>query len=283
MALIDFILNIACLLLWLNWVLVRFDPLTRTSTVSLVGTLKKTGRSGSRHWKFLGSLLILLLVRALAYWQMGTAVEWTPSIDLGVVNLSFRSDYLVRMFLFSLLGFGTTLAVFYLWMLVLTVVNHRVPGTDPVQKLVRLHCKWVEGWPQWIKMVLPFFLGGLFWLTLHPLLARLAIVPENRSTAQLLEQSAVIGLGTYLAAKYLIVGILLLHLLHSYVFLGQHPAWSFVDITARNMLGPLRWMPLRVGKVDFLPLVGMALVFLVTQMLSNPPAWPPWLRQFLPF
>ncbi len=137
MALIDFILNIACLLLWLNWLSIRFDPLAKTSAASLVGTLKKAGQPGSRPWKFLGSLLALLLVRALAYWQMGAAIDWTPALDLGIVNLSFRSDYLVRMLLYSLLSFASTLAVFYLWMLLLSVVNCRVPDTDPLQKLVR--------------------------------------------------------------------------------------------------------------------------------------------------
>ncbi len=287
MALIDFILNIACLLLWLNWVSIRFDPLARTSAASLVGTLKKTDESGSRQWKYLGSLLALLLVRALAYWQMGTAVNWTPALDLGVVDLPFRSDYPARMFLFSLLSFGSALAVFYLWMLLLSVVNRRVPDTDPLQKLVRLHCKWVERWPQWMKAILPLVLGGLFWLALHPLLARLTIVPENKSATQLFEQAAVIGLGTYLAVKYLIVGILLLHLLHSYVFLGHHAAWNFVDATARNLLAPLRWLPLRIGKVDFLPLAGIALVFFAAELIANPPAWPPelrpWYYQLLPF
>ena len=51
--------------------------------------------------------------------------------------------------------------------------------------------------------------------------------------------------------KYFIVGILLLHLLNSYVYFGNHPFWNFVNATARNLLYPLRWLPLRVGKVDF--------------------------------
>lgn len=287
MALIDFILNIACLLLWLNWLSIRFDPLARTSAASLVGTLKKTEQSGSKQWKFLGSLLALLLVRALAYWQMGSATGWTPGLDLGIVTLPFRSDYLVRMFLFSLLSFASTVAVFYLWMLLLSLVNCHVPDTDPLQKLVRLYCKRVDRWPQWIKALLPLVVGGLFWLTLHPLLARLAIVPANKSTTQLFAQSATIGLGTYLALKYLIVGILFLHLLNSYVFMGHHPAWNFVNTTARNLLSPLSWLPLRIGKVDFLPVAAIALVFFVTELLTNPPAWPPglrpWYYHLLPF
>jgi len=130
-------------------------------------------------------------------------------------------------------------------------------------------------------------MGGLLWLALHPLLAQLAIVPETKSNGQLLEQAAVLGLGTYLAWKYLIVGILVLHLLNSYVYLGNHPVWNFVNATARNLLSPLRWAPLRLGKVDFLPVAAIALVFLVTEPLSRLPAiqFPPHqpLSRFLPF
>ncbi len=287
MALINFILNMACLLLWLGWLSLRFDPQARASTASLAGTLKKTGPRSPRRWQLPAALLVLLLARALAYWQMDAAMNWTPGLDLGVITISFRSDYLARMFLFSFLSFAFTLAVFYLWMLLLAVMNSRAPDAGPLQKFARLHSHWVEGWPWWIKLLLPFVFGALFWLALHPLLARLAIVPPTQSASQLFTQAMVIGLATYLAAKYLIVGILVLHLLHSYVFLGHHPVWNLVNTTARSLLAPFRWLPLRIGRVDFLPLAGIALVFFVSELVTNPPAWPPslrpWYYRHLPF
>src|SRR3954470_23795001 len=105
MPLIDFILNIAGLLLWLNWLSINFDPLNRATAASLIGTLKKADASGPKRWKFLAGLVSLLLLRALIYWQVGAAVNWTPSLQLGFVDLSFRSDYLGRMLLFSLFSF----------------------------------------------------------------------------------------------------------------------------------------------------------------------------------
>jgi len=287
MPLIDFILNIAGLLLWLTWLSVQFDPLTKTSAASLVGTLKKAGASGPKRWKFLAGLSALLLLRAVIYWEIGAAVNWTPRLDLEFIDLSFRSDYYGHMLLFSLLSFGFTLGIFYLSLLLLSMVNAGVPDADPLQRLVRLYFARVEGWPAALKLMLPFLMGGLLWLALHPLLARLAIVPETKSSGQLFEQAVILGLGTYLAWKYLIVAILVMHLLHSYVYLGRHPVWSFVDVTARNLLSPLRWAPLRLGRVDFLPLAAIALVFLVTEPLSRLPAieFPPHqpLSRFLPF
>ncbi len=41
MALIDFILNLAGLLLWLNWRSVRLDPLGKRTPATLIGTLRR--------------------------------------------------------------------------------------------------------------------------------------------------------------------------------------------------------------------------------------------------
>jgi uncharacterized protein YggT (Ycf19 family) len=81
------------------------------------------------------------------------------------------------------------------------------------------------------------------------------------------------GGATYLTWKYLIVGILLLHLLNSYVYIGNHPFWNFVNATASNLLRPLRWLPLRIGKVDLLPLLAVAMVFFLSELVTNSPRW----------
>ena len=54
-SLIDFILNLVALVLWLNWLSVRFDPLVKTSAASLVGTLRKADRSNPNRWIYLAS------------------------------------------------------------------------------------------------------------------------------------------------------------------------------------------------------------------------------------
>ena len=237
--------------------------------------------------------MALLAGRALVYWQLSSQLHWTPRLDLAIIDLHFhldpalRWDFIARALLFSLLSFAITLLNFYFWVLLLSRVNSGVPDTDPCQRLVRLHFKWLERWPGILKFLVPFVTGAVLWLALHPLLTGLAILPTVRSGEQLLRQAVVIGAVTYLAWKYLIAGILLLHLVNSYVYLGNHAFWNFVNATARNLLWPARWLPLRLGKVDFLPLVVMALVFFVGEMVANPPAWPRWFRPWfyhsLPF
>ena len=112
MALIDFILNIIALLLWWNWLAIRFDPLSaRTSAASLVGTLRKAGPALPRRWLSLVALFALLLFRGFFYRIFSASVRWTPSLSLEIINLPFRADYLGRMMLYSFLSFGLTLEI----------------------------------------------------------------------------------------------------------------------------------------------------------------------------
>jgi uncharacterized protein YggT (Ycf19 family) len=265
MGLIDFILNLASLLLWLNWCSVRFDPLAQPAAKTLLGTLRRAGPSGLGRWKFLTALAALLIIRPVFYWQIGSALNWTPTLNLAAIVLPFRSEFPGRMFLFSFFSFGIVLAVFYLWLLFLTLVNRRVADADPFQKLVRAHLGRVGRWHWLAQLLLPLAMAGAVWLASHPLLVRWGIIPASHSTTQLIKQATLIGLGAYLPLKYLVAVFLFARLLTSYVYLGNHPVWNFVNVTARNLLAPLRWAPLRLGKVDFAALAGIALVFLAAE------------------
>src|SRR5579859_2278709 len=135
MTLIDFILNLAALMLWLNWRARRFDPLVRTRPVTLIGTLKRTETRYWLGWQ-MGAVLILLLAgRALFYWIIGAPVDWTPKVDLGLISLAFRSDLLRLDLIYSVISFVRLLIVFYFWLLVLATINRDVTEPDPLQKL----------------------------------------------------------------------------------------------------------------------------------------------------
>jgi len=274
MALIDLILNLVALALWWNWLALRFDPLAKTSAASLIGTLRKADPVRPKRWRSLAALFALLFFRAIFYWEFGQNFGWTPALHLELINLPFRSDYFSLMLLFSFLSFALALGVFYLWMLLLSVANAHLPDTDPTQRLVRGHFRWLEHWPAAFKVLLPFIVGALVWTVLHPLFVHISILPKTANAAQLFQQAALMGAATYLAAKYLIIGILVLHLLNSYVYFGNHPFWNFVNATATNFLRPLRWLPMRFGKVDFLPLFAIAVIFFATEAATYQPDKP---------
>jgi uncharacterized protein YggT (Ycf19 family) len=256
-SLVDFILNVAGLLLWLNWRTVRDDSLAKTAPT----TLRRPEPSRRKRWYFLAALGLLLFLRAVLYWQLGSAIDWTARLSLGLVTPPFRSAVFNRMFAFSLLSFGVMLAGFYLWLLLLSLVHPRSSENDSIQKLVRVSLGSIDRLPAAVKMTLPLIVVVLVWLLLAPLLAHWQIIPEAVSFAHRLEQGAVIGLWTYLNWKYLIGLLLALYLVHSYVYLGNHPLWNYVNVTATRLLVPFRPLPLRAGKVDFAPLILTALVF----------------------
>jgi uncharacterized protein YggT (Ycf19 family) len=168
------------------------------------------------------------------------------------------------MLLFSFLSFGATLGVFYLFLLLLSSVHGSNAESESAQRLVNLHLGPMGRWPALVKLILPLLVVTLVWYALNPLLLKFNLVPPV-TRGQLLAQGAVIGLGVYFILKFLIMGMLLLHVLNSYVYFGDNAFWKFVNQTARALLRPLQWLPLRIGRVDLAPVAGSALVALAAE------------------
>ena len=284
MGLIDFILNLAGVLLWFSWRSLGMDPLTRATPATLVGTLRRAEPRRMRGWQFLVGLAALLLLRAVLYGQIGSAVDWTPRLDLYCEVLRFRSHILSSALAYSVLSFTRILAVCYFWGLVLVIINRGTGEGDALQKMLRLQFGPVARWPRLLQALLPLVVVGGLWMALHPLLTRLGITPRVGSPAHLAEQGLLIGGALYFTLQYPLPVFLLLYLVTSYVYLGSNPVWDFIAVTARNLLAPLRWLPLRIAKLDFAPLVGVLLILLLLHWLpeeiqarmadSNVSLWP---------
>lgn len=273
MGIIDFILNLAGLLLWVNWRSLPFDPFTKRTPATLVGTLRRAAPSRFRRWHLLAAIGALLLLRAVFYWQVGSAAHWTGRLNLGVTTLFFRSDWFDYILLFSVLSFGLALGVFYLWLLLLSLLAGRSAAEQPVHRLVRMQLGRMDGWPRWAKIVLPFGVTSLVWFGLSWWLARLQIIPPPVSMAHRVEEAVVVGLGAYLTWKFVAGALLALHLLNTYIYFGKHPFWNYVQATAQTLLVPLQKIPLRAGKVDFAPVMAIALVFLLAEMAGRALVW----------
>jgi uncharacterized protein YggT (Ycf19 family) len=266
MGVIDFILNLAGLLLWLNWRSLRFDPLGKRTPATLIGTLRRAEPRRLQWWHLPAALGGLLFLRAVFYWQIGSGIGWAAGkLYLGVIELSFRSDSFERILLFSFFSFGLTLGVFYLWLLLLSILD----GPEPFHRLVRMQLGPIDRWPRWLKLSLPPVLAAWSWWLASWVLAWLAIVPPPVSAAHRIEESLIIGLGSYLAWKYAAGALLVLHLLNSYIYFGKHSFWSYVGAEAQTLLRPLRAVPLRAGKADFAPVVGIVLVFLFAELAER--------------
>jgi len=264
MGLIDFILNLAGMLLWLNWRAAKADPLGEPKPATLIGTLRRAEPAKSRHWHLPAVLGGLLLLRALFYWQIGSAAGWVGKLDLGVTAVFFRSNVFGQMLLFSIFSFARLFGIVYLWLLLLSILE----GPMPTHRLVKMQLGAIDGWPRWIKFLLPLAVIALVWglaswpfAWLHPKPAMLA--------AHRIEESLIIALGSYLVWKFLMAALLALHLLNSYIYFGKNAFWNYVNATAKQLLRPLEKIPLRAGRADFAPVAGIALVFLLAGLAGR--------------
>jgi len=264
MGLIDFILNLAGLLLWINWRSTLFDPFEKRTPATLIGALRRAAPTRFRHWHLLAAIGALLVLRAVIYRLIGPATAWTGKLDLGATMIYFRSNYFGQMLLFSIFSFARILGIMYLWLLLLSILD----GPMPTHRFVKMQLGRIDGWTRWIKFFLPLVVIALSWglaswpfAWLHPKTAM--------SAAHRVEEALVIGLESYFVWKFLIGALLVLHLLGSYIYFGKHPFWKYVDATAQTLLKPLGKIPLRAGKADFAPVVGIALTFLIAELAGR--------------
>jgi uncharacterized protein YggT (Ycf19 family) len=272
MGYVDLILNLAGLLLWLNWRSIRFDPLVKRTPATLMGTLRPAAPKKLRRWHLLFFLAGMLVFRAVIYRWI--APFWVGSLDLTVTALQFRSNFFVLMLTFSFLSFGLTLGVFYIGLLLLSLLS----GPDPIHALVKVPLGRIDGWPRWAKVLLPFLATMMVWLVLSWPLGWMQHL--NLPMSLRIEQSIILGLSSYLIWQFPIGALLVLHLLNSYIYFGRHPFWKYVDVSAQKLLRPLRQIPLRLAKVDFAPVLGVVIVFLVAEVFEQGLIW---LYSRLPF
>lgn len=269
MGIVDLILNVAGLLLWLNWRSIRFDPLTRRRPATLMGTLRPASPQKLHRWHFLFLIAGLLLLRALIYRWIGSATGSTTSyLDFGATSQGFRHDIFRQALAFSFFSFTRALAILYIWLLFFSMLS----GPEPIRSLVKIPLGRVDGWPRWVKVILPFLVIAVSWWLASWIFARLP--PQMATTpAQKFQGSVVIGLSSYLVWRFPACAILLLHLLSSYIYFGKHPLWNYVNQTAQTMLRPLKPIPLRVARVDFAPVLAIAMVFLASELAERGLVW----------
>jgi uncharacterized protein YggT (Ycf19 family) len=271
---IDFILNVAGLLLWLNWRSARLDPFTRGIPATLAGTVRRAEPMRLKRWHFLAALAALLFIRAFFYEHIGPAVNWTPRLSLTVVTPAFPlvirgHVFFLSALLFSVTSFVRLLIVFYFWLLAIAMLNRHETNPDPLQKLLLAQLGRTARWPLLIQLLLPVILVTALWMLLHPLLVYIGVTTRVHSNALLLGQGAVLSLVLYLSLKFLLLAFLIVHLIITYVYLGTNPVWDFINTTSRNLLAPLSWLPLRFGRIDLAPVVGIILVTLLLFVLPN--------------
>ncbi len=256
MNLLHFLLNCVGLGLWLCWRPHGLEPVGPwRGGAERSGSARRAGGAGL----FLTVLVVLLLGRAWLYWQLGREVDWVAALDLGVVRLDFHSSRPGRMLGFSLAGFALFLGGYFAWLLLLAAVNRSHQPPHPWQRWVTAQLGGLARLPAPVGLLLPCLALGGLWAAGHPWLEEAGLAAPVRSSAHLVQQAVVVGLGAGLVWEPLVAGLLVLHVLNSHLYLGHHALLGAVSLTAQNLLRPLARLPLRGARFDFTPLVGLGL------------------------
>jgi len=266
---VDLILNLAGLLLWLNWRAERLDAAYRVPVISLAHAVRKAGSSRFQKWGALPLLGGLVAFRALFYWYFAEQLPHTFKLDLIAVELPFSTARFWLTQLYSLLSLLFTLGFFYLALLLFSIVNERAGEKETPHRFVRIHLGGVDRLPLAARALLPGLVGLAGWMIGAHALAGCGILPTPRSFAELWQRGIVIGLGVYLHWRWVILAVLFLHMVNTYVYLGRQTTWSYIQTTGRKLLAPLQVLPVRTRKVDFTPLVAMAIVSALAVLLES--------------
>ena len=264
--LIHFILDLAGLAIWINWRTYPQNTHRLAPPATLVGTLRRADPPLARRWHYLAGLIALLVARVFLYRFIASAVHWTGVLNAGVVSVAFRGDDLSQMLLYSFVSFALVLWVFHLCMLLLSLLNPGVPEALPFQHFARQHLGTVDRWSTPLKLILPLAGTTLLWWLLSWPLTEWGFLPARFNAVHRFEQALVIGLASYFVWKYLVSVVLVLHLVNSYVYFGNHGFWHYLNGVARLLLRPLAGVPLRAGRVDFAPVVLLVLVLFVSRV-----------------
>jgi uncharacterized protein YggT (Ycf19 family) len=214
---------------------------------------------------FLGALLFC---RAILYWQIGSALRWAGTLDLGVISPAFfmKNDWFGQALVFSVLSFLVALGVLYSWLVLLSLLR----GPKPIHDFVRLQLGRFDDWPVAVKLALPFVVTAIAWWSVSWALVGLRIIPPPVSSAGRIEEALIIAVQAYLIWEIPIVALLILHLLNNYIYFGRHPIWNYADVTANTLLRPLKSrLPLRIGKLDVTAVVGIIIVLVAAEFIGR--------------
>lgn len=268
MAFINLLLDLVVLVLGLS-VLGIGNRAPTHKAGTLLGNLKPAESRRTRSWKPVALLVALLFLRPFLYRLLSEVLGEIPSWNAIPASIPFRSDSFLRLLVFSWVSFLWTLIHFLCWVLLLSALSKACRDPANWSRFFEELAGPLVRWPLPVSLLLPGIAAGLLWLILRWPLHMIAIAPPPASPAALVEQSVLVGLGIWVSVRWLLGGLLLLRLINSYVYLGNHPFWDAVHQIGGVPLAPFRRLPLQFGKLDLSPLLATAALFLAAAGLER--------------
>jgi uncharacterized protein YggT (Ycf19 family) len=254
------ILNLTGLLLWVSW---RAGTMPRSQPPrNLAGPTPRQGPIYQHSWIYLLVLLALLSGRAVFYNQFGPGLDWNPHLNLLHVFHPFKSDSLPHALAYSVLSFAHWLLALYFCFALLGTVDPRSETTTQWHEFLKAQFGWPGGltvlaqWGGVIALAVGFRFAEANWIES---LEAINIPTNHFPLMVLLDLRATI---------YLIMVLLALYLLNSFVYFGEWTFWKTVDESGKRLLTPLRILPWETRKMDFAPIVALAIAYGLSHALT---------------
>jgi uncharacterized protein YggT (Ycf19 family) len=271
MWLFDFITDLVALLLWLRATSFRTQPSARPRAISPLASIQPVDRLTPSLWAAAG-ILLLLFGRSMVYWKIGSAVSWSPTLNLPSVALPFRSDLFTRMIALSFLTFGISLYLFYTSALVLLSLAPGLAGKNPPLDYLRRETRVWGEFPKISCAIFPFLCGFLFWILTRPVWVSFQLLPASHSWKSVLKEAAVLGLNAYIPLQYILYVLLGFAFMNSSIFFGTNAVIQILVTTSTSLIHPLRKLPLTFGKWDLRPILLIILISF-TQYFARIALW----------
>lgn len=259
---INLLLNLAGLGLWIGAFVFSRAAVRLSRPLTLLSTLRPETSAARGRLVLLGNLTAMLVLRAAAYWNFSTPGGRLPSVDFGILLISFRPDLFTELLAYSVGSFLVLLYLYYLWMLGISLCCRSSGPADSIENFVNQQLRFLAsrhvGW----KVFAALFAGAGLWLATGSalLVFGIGVIPREWSISTLLLQSPFVAVSLGCSFLLVMAAVLALHFINSYVYFGEHAVWPFIDRTAKVYLSPLRRFPLMLGRFDFAPILGI-LVF----------------------
>ncbi|MDA7511219.1 YggT family protein, partial [Verrucomicrobia bacterium] len=263
MELVNFLLNLVGWFIWAGAFVFPRYAIRSSQPLTLLSTLRSESPQSYGRLFLVAGLVLLIFLRAVAYWNFSPSGSALPAVDFGVLSVSFRADSLVHMICYSLSSFLVFIYVYYLCVFGLSMTCRQRTRVDSIESLVNQQLGSAAYWHPGLKLTVTGGLGALIWILVGVGLIRIQALPEAWSLGVVVLQSPLVAASLWSTFFFIILAVIGIHFLNSYVYLGEKVLWGFIDETAKFYLLIFRNLPLLVGKFDFAPILGFLTYWLL--------------------
>lgn len=262
MQIIDFILNLAAWILWVNVWMQLHSPTNIQRPLTLLGTLIGPTRRLDSVWIFFGGFLLILFIKTLLLHYLGAPINTTMSVNFLLLVVYFKTGHLVSIFWMALASFLKFAMMAYIWVWFMSRISPK-DNAENITNGLKASLGFLQS-RHWMIQVLALFAFGMIgWAFLAVVFGWLGILPAFSSVLHLVWQASFVSISAWLGLYYLIILLMGLHLIHSYVHLGNWEGWDWLDGASEKLLSPLARLPLQWARIDFSPFVVLLLNWLL--------------------